>query len=597
MIRRTFLLIGALALSLAGVASAQNGVNRIRRLDAVATVHSDGSFGVVEELTVEITGRSNEIIRELSHRGDESREVGKQLDLTVLAVTDEDARPLRVEETASDSGWTRRLRIWIPGPPDVERRIEIRYRVANGIHFVNGQGKVGALDELRWRVIAPVRGTPIDSVRARVVLPAAARPTRSSMDIGTDESAEAEAKTTNNRNEVSFALSRALMPHEGMAVVVAWPFGHIHRKQTISRRERFAAALLWWPLLMPVVVFVFAFRTWDRKGRDPKEKSHVVRYEPVEGVSPAGLGKLVSDTRPPHTRLIAATLVDLAIRGFLRIEEKAPNILVTLTKDVRAIAQSVMRGDSGSTDYIIHFVRDSSEWKGLKWHEVSVLHGLMSAAPRGLDTKREKVRVSALTNKFYVAVPEIFEAMESELVLKGYYRESPGRVKLQWFSYSGVPFLLGWLLDLAFDHELARISTEDPGSVPFSQNALIVGVFISAVILAFFAAIMPSRTVFGARAREAGLGFKEFLSRVQPMTSVELFERYLPFAIAFGVEKNWAHAFEGIYVTPPSWYSGPMGEFSATDFGNRIADLAISAAASMSSKPSEAGRGGLLRVG
>ena len=204
-----------------------------------------------------------------------------------------------------------------------------------------------------------------------------------------------------------------------------------------------------------------------------------------------------------------------------------------------------------------------------------------------------------LTNKFYVSLPEIFAATEFELVAKGYYRKSPGSVKLKWLSYASLPYFAGWLLEVLLDRGLAEISDDalgGQGSAPLSHNALVLGIILSTVILGVFAAIMPSRTVVGARAREAALGFKEFLSRVEPMTSVEMFERHLPYAIAFGVENKWAHAFEGIYVKPPSWYSGPMGEFSATAFGHRIGDLTLSAASSMSSKPSEVGDGGLLRV-
>jgi len=43
----------------------------------------------------------------------------------------------------------------------------------------------------------------------------------------------------------------------------------------------------------------------------------------------------------------------------------------------------------------------------------------------------------------------------------------------------------------------------------------------------------------------------------------ELFDRYLPFAMAFGVERRWARAFEGIYTQPPTWYVGPsMAHFT-----------------------------------
>ena len=69
----------------------------------------------------------------------------------------------------------------------------------------------------------------------------------------------------------------------------------------------------------------------------------------------------------------------------------------------------------------------------------------------------------------------------------------------------------------------------------------------------------PARTVAGARAREAALGFKEFLSRVESerykamITSPEMFERFLPYAMAFGVADKWARAFENIYGDPCTW--------------------------------------------
>ena len=73
---------------------------------------------------------------------------------------------------------------------------------------------------------------------------------------------------------------------------------------------------------------------------------------------------------------------------------------------------------------------------------------------------------------------------------------------------------------------------------------------------------MPARTVPGARALERVLGFEEFLRRVEGdrlervVKTPEMFERFLPFAMAFGVERKWAKAFQGIYREPPDWYVG-----------------------------------------
>lgn len=592
-IRHAFLLIGTLALALSSVARGQDGANRIRSFDAALTVRADGSLDVTEELTVGLAGKSNEIVRDLSLRDDGARRGPKKLDVQVLAVTDEDGQPLRVEEASRDSGWTKRLRIWIPATGNADRGIAIRYRVANAITFVNAGKSAGALDEVRWHLIGSM-DIPIDSLHARVVLPAGARSTRATVYTGPGDTAATDATTTRNGNEVSFTLSRGLSPHQAMTISVDFPLGYIHAKPSSSLGNRLVSMLSWWPLLIPLIIFAVAFRAWDKTGRDPKEESYVVRYEPVEGVSPAALGKLASGERQPDMRLITATLVDLAVRGFLRIEETTPSILVTLTKDVKAVAQSMLHGDSGSVDYIIHFVRPPSEWKGLKWHEERVLEGLINAASSDGITKRDSVRVSMLSNKFYVSVPEIIQAIEFELVAKGYIRKRAGSVNLKWVAYASIPLLVGGiagrvvgsLLDLAW----TWIFDEPPENtwVPLSDNKFLLAMLLSTLILIVFATIMPSRSVAGARAREAALGFKEFLGRVGTMPSVELFERYLPYAIAFGVQSSWSRTFENVYVTAPSWYTGPMGgDFSATSFGHRISDLSISAASSMSSSPSE----------
>jgi hypothetical protein len=585
------LLVIAVALSLGKVASGQDTLNRIRNFDAVLTVHGNGSLDVTEELTVRLADKSDQIVRDLSLRDDGARKGPKKLDVEVLAVTDENGDPLRVDESITDSGWTRRLRIWIPDASNADHHISIRYRISNAIHFVNAGNNGGALDEVRWNVTGNM-DMPIGSVHARVVLPAGVGAIRTNVYTGAGDAAVTDATTRKTGNEVSFTLSRGLAPHQAMAIKVDLPFGYVHTKPPSSLRRRLVSVLAWWPLLIPLIVFVLAFRAWDKTGRDPKENSQVVRYEPVEGVSPAGLGKLVSGERESNMRLLPATLVDLAVRGFIRIEETAPSILTTLTKDVTTIAQSMLHGDSGRVDYIIHF-RPRSEWKGLKWHEERLLDGLVNAAPSDGDTKRDSVRVSMLSNKFYVSVPEIMKAIEFELVSKGYYRKSPGGVNMKWIGYASIPLLVGGivgrvgsaLLDLAweqiFDEQAAK------SWVPLSDNKFLVGMLLSTLILIGFASIMPSRSVAGARAREAGLGFKEFLGRVDTSPSVQTFEHYLPYAIAFGVENRWPRAFEGIYSKPPTWYSGPMGEFSPTTFGHRISDLCISAASSMSQRPSE----------
>jgi len=90
-----------------------------------------------------------------------------------------------------------------------------------------------------------------------------------------------------------------------------------------------------------------------------------------------------------------------------------------------------------------------------------------------------------------------------------------------------------------------------------------VSVLISAVIWWLFARQMTAKTVAGARMHIAVLGFQEFMNRVDKdriqRMPPDTFEKFLPFAMALGVEHHWAQAFDGIVKDPPSWYVSPNG--------------------------------------
>jgi uncharacterized membrane protein len=174
-------------------------------------------------------------------------------------------------------------------------------------------------------------------------------------------------------------------------------------------------------------------------------------------------------------------------------------------------------------------------------------------------------------------------------VSSGYYLQRPDKVKGKWI---GLSFLTGAVLA-----GLTVLSLKT-AFVMFSPFALVFATVLSPLILIAFAQLMPARTVAGARAREATLGFKEFLERVDSerykkmITSPEMFERFLPFAMAFGVEEKWAKAFEGIYREPPNWYVGGTGPFNAASFSHSISTMSSAASSSMSSSPSSSGSGG-----
>ena len=562
--RRSCAALAFALLAWSSVADAQDRSIRIQDYDVLLEVGSDGVLDVAERLTISFTGSWNGIVRDLSlqHRTAEGR--AERLKLTIRQITDSAGNPLRYEEESGENH-TRSFRIWVPGANDAVRHVVIRYTVSNAIRFFYAGSEAGELDELYWNVTGNEWDMPIAVARARVVLPPGAQPAQTAVYTGRSGSRSADAETTVSGSAVTFTMRRALVPYEGMTIGVGWPPGYIASRPSASAK-RTAAVARFWPAALPFLVFGLALGSWRRRGRDPQAKSVSVQYEPLDGLSPTEMGTLV-DHRA-DMRDITATLVDLAVRGFVRIVE---------------VKKEKLLGLRSETTFRFELLRPSSDWKSLAHHERHYLHAVFD---RGQDT----VELEELENKFYKSLPMIRNAVYDSLIERGYYRERPDKVKSNWFGLAAGALILG-----AGAATLVASQMWSWTSLP----ALIVAAVVSAIVLGAFAAIMPARTVPGARAREAALGFREFLSRVETdryqrmITSPEMFERYLPHAMAFGVEEKWARAFENIYREPPQWYSGTThGTFNVSDFSSRMSALSSAASSSMASSPSSSGSGG-----
>jgi uncharacterized membrane protein len=480
--------------------------------------------------------------------------------LDIVSVTDGAGQKLKYD--SKTSGGYRDLKIYIPGAVDTTRAVEISYLVRNGIRFFEDH------DEFYWNVTGNDWPVPIDHAEAHVYLPkAAAGRLRAQAFTGAYGSALRDATSEINGADVAFETTNPLPMRGGMTIDIFVPKGILKEPGSLTR-------LFWFLGSNPIVflpLFTLAVMTilWWYKGRDPDPgRSVAPMYEPPPGISPAEAGTLIDDSI--HPRDITSTIVDLAVRGYVKIEETIDTTLLIFH----------------SKDYIFHSLKPVTEWQGLAPHERVMMENIFAGG--------QQTQLSSLKNRFYTAIPIIQQDIKAALKNKGIYLLDPDSAN----GYSVVAALLivAPFLILQFTGYKQVFN---------SVVLLIASGIVSAMIWWLFAREMSAKTVQGARTRIAVLGFQEFMNRVDAdrlkRMPPDTFEKYLPYAMALGVEHHWAQAFAGIVQNPPSWYVSPNGMtgfnpiFFSSSMHNMASDMHqvfVSAPRSSSSGSGFGGGGG-----
>jgi hypothetical protein len=524
--------------------AAQRTLN-IERFHAQIVVLPGGELRVTENITAQFNGAWNGIYRTIPVRYETPQHLNYTLQLVVVSATDEAGTPLKYEQE-SERGY-RKIKIWVPNAVNTTHTVALQYKVANGLRFFDEH------DELYWNVTGDAWDVPIGQASAQIVLPTGAQGVRATSFVGASGSRDQSTGITIAGNGVDIEASRPLGFREGLTVVVGW--NPLITRPTAAAK---AGGLLRSNLifLLPMLALFGMWRVWQQHGRDPERRAIATAYEPPENLTPAEVGTLIDHSPDLHD--ITATLVDLAVRGYLVIEERTDKVL----------------GLFSSTGYTFELKKPRAEWSQLRSHERRILEGVFDRGDRAEDDD--------LKNRFYKDLPGIRNSLFDQLVEAGHYKRRPDSVRgmyvaLALVSGAAVAGLGIWL------NQRAGIETTAP--------AVIAGV-LTAIAIGAFALAMPARTVRGARALEQVLGFEDFLRRVESdrfervIKTPELFEKYLPYAMALKVDQNWCRAFKDIYREPPQWYAGGRHDtFSIYALNSSLHRMTAATGAAMTAAP------------
>lgn len=538
----TLLVVMALALVPAPAALAQAQSLYWERFDVDIAVQEDGTLRVEETQVINFTsGTFSEGFAEIP--------IQKTDGITDVTVSEDgQAYTRRSSSTNLDAGEYAVERsgsaiqvIWNMGRTRNETRTFVLGYTVEGAIRRYAQG-----DEFQWNAISPgMRDFEIREATTTVRMPPGVTisfadylvpPEFSGVPMTVDMAPNGESAT--------WVANGPIGPTEGVQIVVQFPPGTVGGtgpswqaeydrrnawEQTYKPLVDLGLLVLGFIILLggPALLYLW----WYVRGRDPKidvVPEHIT--QPPPGVPP-GIAGVLTDERADVVDIIA-TLMDLARRGYLVIEESAEASATRLV----------------TKEFTLRKVKDAPNVAALNPFE----RQLYEAVFRG---SAETVRFRDMNQRFYTNLPGLQNKLYETAVQLGLFKASPQTVRS---SYG----CLG-----AF----ALVAAIGGGFLAVPLFAQYTGMLICPVLAATVVAglliwmgqHMPVKTRKGAEGAALSRAFRNYLANLEkyakPDQVTDQFEKYLPYAIAFGLERTWINRFSKIPTTPvPGWYF-PVG--------------------------------------
>ena len=533
----------------------------------ITSFHSDIAIGADSTLTVQEdiqvdfgAQQKHGIFRTipLRYRYDDSHD--RYYTLEVVAVTD-GVKPITHTDTIDSDNYVIKI---VTGA----NRYVITYRVVGAMNSFTDR------DELFWNVDGALWPVAKQSVTATVTLPANSLQ-KAACYQGPTGSREACASASSG-SVVSFNSTRELGSGEQMSIVTALNKGAVDvpPPKLESRKRQFPQdafdinpLTVGLGLLVAMAGIGLVGWNWWAHGRDrayltqyyltndPRERTEplfqhdtvVVEFGAPQNMRPAELGLILDEHA--DAKDVTATIVDLAVRGFMTIAEVP-----------------------GATDWTF-------TWKGggdaaaLLLYEQTILDGLFAG--------QQQVKLSELKGKFAPTLRTAESQIYTDAVSRRLFTARPDTTRAQW-GCLGVAVIIG------------GIAISVALGLAFGWGLIGVAVVITGLVLTVTFPFMPQRTAAGRDLLQHTLGFRLYMTtaekyRQQFAAKAQIFTQLLPYAIVFGCVSLWAKAFEGIDTSASSgWYAG-TAPFQAALLAGSLESLNANISSAISYTPPSSG--------
>ncbi|MEH3110754.1 MAG: DUF2207 domain-containing protein [Agrobacterium cavarae] len=493
--------------------------------------------------------------------------------------------------------------------PTGEHIFQITYTTDRQIRYFD------SYDELTWNVTGNGWQFPMREISATISLPEGARPSDTAVFTGKLGATGKDARILTEGNDVFFASTRPFYPGEGMTVAVKLPKGVLDAPSASQQREwwlrdRLALIIAGLGLL---IVLAYYYRAWAAVGRDPAAGVIVPRWHPPEGLSPALVnyvdGRGFADG---GWTALSATALDLAVKGFVTIEDLKNGLIIRRTEkkieDSLPVGQRTLLSSIGAPGNSLTIDKANGETVQKvgadfrssieKEHRGKYYRSNSGYIVGGLVLSFGVIVAALIFGSFdegdigtiiSLSMAAVFFAVSATIYGKqrrrgrGVLSRLGGIVFMAISGFLTFSLIAGVVGRIFFDH------VHDANTLAVVALALIV------LLNVLFVLVMGAPTPLGRQLMDAIEGLRLYLTVAEkdrmnmqgaPQMSPQHFETLLPYAVALGVEKPWSKAFEtwlaaasaGAAAYAPTWYNG-----NYTSFGDRIGGFSSSMASTIAS--------------
>ena len=413
-----------------------------------------------------------------------------------------------------------------------------------------------------------------------------------------------------------FKTTRALSSKEGLTVVVAWPKGHINSPGFMQKLQWWTSANIDNPLVIIgfIGLLLFYLFSWWQVGRDPKAGVIIPHYQPPKGFPPGAMRYIKEMGH--DKKVFTAAILNLAVKGYIKIHKTSSKY------ELEKIKKPDMKLPIGEHAVLSNLFKVYGQKLTLKSKNHRLISSALSEHKKAL--KQEYSQSYFLHNNKYLIIGVLISILLAIYIFISIPNSSePGAALFLIFWLSIWTPVTGFLIYAWYQALRRKLSGEkasDLGTVTLfagvwsffevgalaglgaligiANGILIVLLFVVNIIFYF---LLKTPTLKGRKLLDKVEGFKQYLEvaekeelnlKYPPKKTPKLFEAYLPYALALGVENQWVEQFANVFNTSegkeyqPTWYSGyEWSPNNLPGFTNSIGDALSSAISSSSTAP------------